>query len=297
MPIPEMQPVPKAQITGLRRPSAVSQVLRALSETPVGTETWTLQGLPDGCSPFRVRVAADRKTRERAYRLAFRLYLERGYVSASQEARIVSAFDLHPDTLTLLAEDTNGQELATVSLVFDSARGLPSDEIFGEELGALRASNLRLVEVTRLAISDAYGPSKALLIALFNLCFVFGRRVMNFDHSVIEVNPRHVKYYSRMFHYEATGPLRACPRVNGAPAQLLGLDLAVYDREIRRVGGQGVAAAERSLYAHFHPPETEQGMVRFLQSQQRPMSKGDARYFGLTENIREVATAVGQASD
>lgn len=287
----------KAQSIGPRRPSAVSQVLRALSETPVGTEAWSLQGLPDGSLPFRVRVAADRRTRERAYQLAFRLYLERGYVSASQEARIVSAFDLHPDTLTLLAEDINGQDLATVSLVFDSARGLPSDEIFGEELGALRARNLRLVEVTRLAISDAYGPSKALLIALFNLCFVFGRRVMNFDHSVIEVNPRHVKYYSRMFHYEATGPLRACPRVNDAPAQLLGLDLEVYDREIQRVGGQGAAASERSLYAHFHPPETEQDMVRFLQRQHRPMTNSEARYFGLTHNVRPVAAAVGQASD
>ena len=48
----------------------------------------------------------------------------------------------------------------------------------------------------------------------------FGLDPHSFDYVVIEVNPRHVRYYERMLGFEVIGPERMNPRVE-APAVLL----------------------------------------------------------------------------
>ena len=87
-----------------------------------------------------------------------------------------------------------------------------------------------------------------LLVRLFNFIYIFALRVRRFDDFVIEVNPRHVNYYKRMLLFEQIGTERPCPRVQGAPATLLHLDLCDVDREILRHGGRKAAA----LYPHFY---------------------------------------------
>lgn len=256
------------------RASAVSQALRALGE--------------DGAAPGpaseagpRLRVANDETTRARAYRLAYELYRAKGYVGELAEGRLVAPWDREPETLTLLADDAGGGGLATVSLVFDAANGLPCDAVFGDVLAGLRAKNRRIVEVTRLAIGEAHLCSRQLLVQLFNWIYVHARRVRRCDDFVIEVNPRHVSYYRRLLGFEVLGEARPCPRVQGAPAVLLRLDLAHPEREILRVGGAGAAAGERSLYPYFLTGEAELSVERLLRRQHRPMSPAEAQRFGL----------------
>jgi len=176
---------------------------------------------------FRIHVACSRAQRERAYRLAHRVYQTRGYVPADDNGMIVSPFDDDPTTFTLLVEDAQGRAAATITLAFDSAAGLPCDEIYGAELDGLRADGRRLSEVMRLAIDEAHAHSRALLVNMFILCSVFARRVRKSSDFVIEVNPRHVAFYRRMLAFEPAGPERLCPRVQDAPAVLLRLDLGV----------------------------------------------------------------------
>lgn len=210
------------------RPSAVSQALRAirLDEAP----------LPPAPAPasadYRLRVANDDATRERAYRLAYRVYRASGFADPHPDERCVNTYDARPDTFVLLAEDAAGRAAATVTLVFDAgAQGLPCDEIFAEELAPLRRDAHRLAEVTRLAMAPEQAGGKTLLLHLFSAIFVCARRVHRFDDFVIEVNPRHAPFYQRLLGFEPLGPERPCPRVNGAPALLLRLDLAHSERE------------------------------------------------------------------
>ena len=273
-----------AETKKVRRPSAVSQILRAISDDLVhGAAEWDVEGDGDGPA-YRMLVASDQKSRRRAYALAHRVYQGRGYVH-DEKGLIVSPPDANPQTLTLLAQDDNGLDAATITLVFDSKDGLPCDEIYGDELNGLRAQGRRLVEVTRLAIGEAHQRSKPLLVRLFNFIYVFARRIKGFDDFVIEVNPRHVNYYRRLLIFEQAGPQRPCPRVQGAPAVLLRLDLAIPDREVRRVGGKGVSANERTLYPHFYSWLEEGAVAEFLARSHKPMSEEDARYFGLAKPI------------
>ena len=130
------------QAVKVRRPSAVSQILRAITDDlEQGPPEWELPSDEEGAG-FCMLVASDRKTRGRAYALAHRVYSGRGYV-AEEEGMIVSPHDPDPDTLTLLAQDEDRRDAATITLVFDSHGGLPCDEIYGEELNALRSSGRR----------------------------------------------------------------------------------------------------------------------------------------------------------
>jgi hypothetical protein len=259
----------------------VSQVLRAINaDLEHGTSEWGVPGKEDNQPDYQMLVASDLATRRRAYALAHRVYQGRGYVSGD-ESLIVSPYDASPQTLTLLAQDENGVDAATITLVFDSPAGLPCDEIYGNELNTLRSQGRLLVEVTRLAINEDHQHSKTLLVRLFNFIYVFAKRVKGFDDFVIEVNPRHTNYYRRLLIFEQAGPERPCPRVQGAPAVLLRLDLSVPEREIRRVGGQGAAANERTLYPRFYSWLEEGAVAEFLARSHKPMSREDAQHFGL----------------
>ena len=235
-------------------------------------------------SGFRTFVAANLDRRERAFCLAYRVYLDCGYVVERPARRIVSKFDAQSSTLVLLIQDAEGRDAATVSLVFDSPAGLPSDEVHGDDLAPLRAQGRRLAEVTRLAIGLPYVGSKPLLVQLFNAISAYGRHVEGSTDCVIEVHPRHVNYYRRLLMFEPAGPERACPRANGARAMLLRLDLAKQAAEIAIVGGtQGQARGPhgRTLYSHFRPADQEPQLAAFMRSHRRSMTVEELRYFQL----------------
>lgn len=253
----------------VRRPTAVSQVLRALKDVveqePVG---WMPVPGADAF-PGRVLVANTVSIRRRAWQLAYRVYSECGYVERTPHGMVTSSYDQDPSTFILLVEDESGQAMATVTLVFDTQKRLPCDEIFHQELEALRAQGRRVAEVTRLAIDERHTGSKSLLVALFNFIFVSARRVRNYDDFVIEVNPRHVNYYKRLLKFDIVGSERPCPRVNDAPAVLLRVDLGMGVNEVLRVGGQGKASKDRTLYSFFLPWVDHCPIYKYLSSQER----------------------------
>src|SRR5262249_9088356 len=91
------------EIQKTRRATAVSQILRAIyDDCAQGPRAWN--DTPNAAE-YRMLVASDRNTRERAYRLAHRVYLRRGYVQQDARGLCVSNFDLDPETFTLLSED------------------------------------------------------------------------------------------------------------------------------------------------------------------------------------------------
>ncbi len=246
-------------------------------------ESWTKPGLK-----FRFRVASSREDRERVYRFAHEIYSGVALAEGG-EGMVLSAHDAGPETFTLMAEDMDGRILGTVSLVFDSDRGLPCDEIYWLETGRLRSEGRHMAEVTRLALRKDGAVTRDVLIRLFNLIFIYARQVRKATDFVIEVHPRHLKYYERTLGFEALGGLQNCARVGGAPALLGRLDLAVPVREVRRVGGTGCPGGKgktdgaHSLYPYFWPAAEESAIARSLANEYRPMAPADAAYFGLEQ--------------
>lgn len=259
-----------------RRPSAVSQALSALTEGPAS------EGFAGNeAGHLHMRVANNLCAREKAYRLAYEIYRKKGYIAKDGTCKMATIHDAQPNTVTLVAEDTKGHAAATLTLVYDGDDGLPCDEIFERDLVPLRRQGRRIAEVTRLAIADGHARSRILLVRLFNWAYIHARRIMRSDDFVIEVNPRHVKYYCRLLGFRVLCAPRPCPRVQGAPAVLLRVDFEYGDREVARWAGQDGEANERSLYPHFLSPEEEFPVIQYLRRRHHPMTEAEALHFGI----------------
>ena len=164
---------------------------------------------------FRVRVARPRTVGEDAGVLVRRRYESRGYQAAPTV--------IDPSLYTFAAYDS-GTLVGTLGVRLDSPAGLKIEELYGDEVEALRAQGLRLTEYTRLAVAES-AASKEVLGALFHTAVLFSHVVRGCANVVIEVNPRHVAYYRRMLFFKPLGPQRHLDRV-GAPAVALVLELA-----------------------------------------------------------------------
>ncbi len=223
---------------------------------------------------YRYRVASDPIARERAYRFAHKVY---SGVSLAQDdgiGMVVSPYDAGSETITLLAEDENGGTVGTVSLVFDSDKGLPCDEVFWVETERMRAGRHAMAEVTRLALRKDCLDSRDVLLRLFNLIYIYARRVRGYTDFVIEVHPRHLKYYERAFCFEKLSDAQRCPRVGGAPAVLGRVDLTMPDHKARWASG-------RTLFPLFWSKTGEPALADAMARAWRPMTTREARYFGM----------------
>ena len=203
-----------------------------------------------------LRAADTGGHRSSANILVHKMYATRGYKSSADAAQA-------SNLVTLIASE-RGETVGTISVRFDSARGLLADDLFPAELGALRAQGRRVCEFTKLAM-DHIVKSRRVLASLFHAAYMWAHLRLGFDDVVIEVNPRHVRYYQRMLGFKVMGPERLNHRVD-AIAVLMRLDFGHAREQIARFAGRAESSNERSLYPHFFSPREESGIVARLPS-------------------------------
>ena len=108
---------------------------------------------------------------------------------------------------------------ATLTLRRDSPNGLLADAHYADVLEGLRRPERVVCEVSRLAVDPDFS-SRDLLSNLFSAALDYGREHYSASDAVMEVNPRHVRYYQRCLGFRQHGEVRQCLRVD-APAVLL----------------------------------------------------------------------------
>ena len=195
-----------------------------------------------------IRYVDNEGRRRSTSSLVQRRYAWRGYQTTDLST-------LQPDRITLSGYDRD-DAVATISVGLDAQSGLFVDSLFGHELNAMRGRGVRICEFTRLAINEALA-SLPVIAALFHAAYIYARRIRSCTDLVVEVNPRHVKFYERMLGFEVAAPIRMDPRVQ-APATLLHLDLGHAEAQIAEFGGTGKDASRtRSLYPFFFSSQQE----------------------------------------
>jgi hypothetical protein len=204
---------------------------------------------------FKIRLANTEGRRSNAAYLIQHRYAWRGY---RVSPLVVDAANL----ITLVAFDKD-QAIATLTVGTDSESGLAVEYLYPDEVRAVRSAGVRLCEFTKLAVHNII-RSKSVLAAIFHIAYIHARRLRGATDLLIEVNPRHVKFYQSMLGFDVLGPERMDPRVS-APAVLLRLDLSYAELEITRWGGHRERAGEtRLLYPLFFSPAEEEGIERRL---------------------------------
>ena len=174
-----------------------------------------------GRNYIRGIVALRREQIEAAEQLVQRRYTWRGYaMSRATVAPLV----------TLLAQcDENVHGTLTVRP--GGVYGLFAEQSYGSEIDTLRSQGRRVGELVRLAIEEGADWRQA-LEALVRSAYVITRFMYALTDVVIEVNPRHVRFYQRIFGFAIGGAERLCSRV-GAPSVLLLLDLEQFGKRLQ----------------------------------------------------------------
>ena len=206
---------------------------------------------------YGIRLTDTSDGRNTASMLINRMYAWRGYTGNHQPSS-------DPNRITLTATD-KGDVVGTLSIGIDSEVGLMADEIFKDELDAHRQRGAKLCEFTKFAF-DPSVRSKTALANVFHLAVIYARDMHDCTDIVIEVNPRHRRFYERMLGFRKEGELKVNPRVD-APAYLLRVNLVFVTEQIARFGGSYAAEGEteeRSFYPYFFSPREERGIINRL---------------------------------
>lgn len=206
---------------------------------------------------FIIRAADAHRERRAVNSLVSRMYATRGYQVTPLPEEIVS------NKKTFFVTE-QASVVGTLTVGLDSSEGLLAEDVFRNEVAMLRTEGRRVCEFTKLAMDKVNG-SRRLLASLFHVAYIHARRIEGLDNILIEVNPRHVRYYEAMLGFNALGEKRLNPRVN-APAVLLSLDLEHAQTQIAKFGGRpDLASTERSIYPYFFSSNDESGIVDRLQ--------------------------------
>lgn len=235
--------------TGPRHPMA-----RLLLDEPA---PWSTFEDEKGRRMLTIRAADCDGERSSAHILVNRMYAARGYTTSAMPDHSNS------NRITLVASD-EGETVGTITVSFDGPQGLLVDESFAAEVAQLRDQGFVLCEFIKLAI-DGVVRSKKVLASLMDAAFLCAREVKRCDKALIEVNPRHVRFYETMLGFEVLRRDRMNRRVN-APAVLMSLDLDFADEQVMEAhqDEDSAAAGKRSLYRHGFSPEERSGLVNRL---------------------------------
>lgn len=210
---------------------------------------------------FKIKTADSFVRRNSAGSLLRNRYSWRGYGAVSLPS------EQQPNRITLSALEEEAT-IGTITVGLDGPEGMNSDDIFADENNALRAEGRKLCEFTKLAV-DPISGTKRVLAAMFHVACVIAYRIRKHDTLIIEVNPRHVKYYERMLGFRVIAPARTNRTVN-APAVLLMADLPYIMGQVEQFGGKmELAETERSLYPFFFSIDEEIRIVTKLLAGQK----------------------------
>ena len=144
-----------------------------------------------GARLFKIRTADSSGQRGSASVLINRMYATRGYRTARlPEPRC------RPITLTASDDDAT---IGTITVGFDSAKACMSTSCSATRTAARQER--QVCEFTKLAMDSAV-RSKRVLASLFHVAYIYAHRMMGFDDLLIEVNPRHVRYYDQMLGFK-----------------------------------------------------------------------------------------------
>jgi hypothetical protein len=179
---------------------------------------------------YFVRVANSGVLRQKAYELVYELYSKKGFTRDLGADLWLSIYDALPDTTTFVVENNKGCIEGTLTAVFDSAIGLPADELYQKEIDGVRNSSAKICEIVSLGTKNTDKKTLKILACLFYCVYVLAWRIRKATDFVITVNPSHKNFYCRKLLFKEIGPKRNYAKVNGAPSVLLNVPLCLYGR-------------------------------------------------------------------
>ncbi len=178
------------------------------------------------------KTAEDREELRQSYALVRNAYLKKGYVSRyGGDESLEGAHETPPETRTFLAKKDD-IVVMTLTVISDSASGLPMDEIYRTEMNVLRRCGRRMAELSGLASHEALsGKGMLVLLHLQKHAYLYAKSA-GIDDFCIAINPRHASFYENVLLFEYLGAEKPYPRVSNFPACARRLDLHTFEERL-----------------------------------------------------------------
>ncbi|MBT8371607.1 MAG: hypothetical protein KJO34_11635, partial [Deltaproteobacteria bacterium] len=234
---------------------------------------------------FTIRTANRLELREKAYKLLYNIYSEMGIIRNNHSGLWLSIFDALPETTTIIAEDTKGEILGTLTLVFESPIGLPADELYKEKIDEFRAEGRKISEIISFGINETARSSVKILASLIYSGYLLALRVKNSTDLLVTVSKQYENFYCRSLLFNKVGPVRKYSKVNGRPTVLLNLPLDL----------PGKLQNERRIFPLYllkYSEREELRVAKAIHNMHRPMSDEEFYVFFIEKsNVWEKSSA------
>jgi hypothetical protein len=208
----------------------------AKSSERVGKEGWGAVSADNGVA-LHIAIAKSPEQFASARDLVRERYAWRGYEFEDRG-------DAHSSQEITFLVESGHATVGTLTLGLDGPCGLRAEAAYCDVIDQFRFAGCRVCELTRLALAES-ADSKAVLASLFSLAHAVGRTMHDVTDVFIEINPRHVGFYSRVLGFAVAAGEKFCERVR-APSVLLQLELNALEQ---RLGLLEMAALMQPLVA------------------------------------------------
>lgn len=185
-----------------------------------------------GSGVLTMKQAESRAERRRAFQLVHSAYRKTGLTDDNCGGMRVMRQHLCDETSVFIAK-RDGKTVFTVSLVGDGVYGLPLESLFSEEVAEMRASGIRMAEISCLAScleGEASRKRFDVMVSMLSMVLQSARR-RGIDCLVLAVHPAHAKVYERLFGCVRVSDVREYAAVRGNPAVLCQHNFADLDQK------------------------------------------------------------------
>ena len=196
-----------------------------------------------------LKLAETKEELEACFSLLHNAYVESGFMTPDPSGLRVTIYHALPTTTTLCAK-YDGKVVGTVSLIRESALGIPLQRIF--DLSAVRIKEGQIAEVSALAIHRNFRRTGgSILFPLIKFMYEYCTTCFDTRHLVIAVNPRHIEMYESLLCFTrlTANVVESYDFVNGAPAVGATLDLREAPELFRK--HYASKPARQNLYTYF----------------------------------------------
>lgn len=241
---------------------------------------------------FTYKIVSSRAELEQTFGLVWESYVKVGLQDRDTPPLRFTKYHLMPTTKVFAAIHRQeigkpapdyeklkqpGKIVGTLTLVLDSAMGLPMDEVCKDSVDRIRNGGGLPAEVIALAVNPEF-RSHNIMMYLYKLMFEYAR-LSNITDITCSVTKRHIRFYQSMLLFEPMGDLRVYDAANGSEVQCHRLNIDegrkkaedVYNsqhfdadlytffftenKEFGRAAGEGVPMSEATL-THFLEKKT-----------------------------------------
>ncbi|PCJ56817.1 MAG: hypothetical protein COA79_17845 [Planctomycetota bacterium] len=200
----------------------------------INNSTFDIQNNHNNQPNYKLKVANNLQLKSDAYQLAYKCYVEKGYLDKAhnQNREYHISHDKIKDTIIFSVYQDN-HIAGTMTLVFDDKLPIPSSVLFSSQLNKFRSKRSRLAEVTRLTIDKRFRNSKKILSLLIDSMMSYCHFNNKADGLICEVHPHHSKFYINLLGFSTISDVKPCPLVNGSLAVCLYMPLSNYLNQIK----------------------------------------------------------------